>query len=123
MSIGSPLPGSCLWLIAALCLTASLQAVSHKAKSLEELELLKLIRENNSWIVDLNVAHKKVKLEVKMEACRSWVKSSLCKVCGGSGGSCSSNISCSASEKEPKISCDSSYCQRGAGYEDENSSI
>ena len=72
---------SLLHIVFALCLITSAIAAHHKSKMLEDLPQIKITHQNNSWQTNLNIAHHTLQLTPKILPCRSWIKSSQCKIC------------------------------------------
>jgi len=65
----------------ALCFITSVIAAHHKSKMLEDLPQISISHQNNSWLTNLNIAHHTLQLTPKILPCRSWIKSSQCRMC------------------------------------------
>ncbi len=68
-------------IVIAMCLTTSAIAAHHKSKMLEDLPQITISHQNNSWQTNLNIAHHTLQLTPKILPCRSWIKSSQCRMC------------------------------------------
>ena len=64
----------------------------------------------------VQIAHHKMKLRVKMGVERSWIKEGQCEICDEEGKNCKKNESCFSSNRDPKVKCDSAYCEKNEDY-------
>lgn len=91
-----------------LCLTAAL-AATHPSQ-LQDLPNVTLHHQDQSYHLPLSINHHVLRLAAQLQQGRSWIKESLCKVCGIEGEACKE--SCFAEKEAVRIACDSSYCSQ-----------